>query len=136
MISNNIIKSQSKYENVKLFYMTGIPSSEIENKIQNTGAEGYFLKPFDLTDLNCLFDILKPLRIIVGGSTIVHEGFRRKRLANGNVAGYSRYLAGDVLSRRDPLFLRHPNPSVFNMVSVFPVVIISAGVFQMMGGIV
>ncbi|MFX1274358.1 MAG: response regulator [Promethearchaeota archaeon] len=53
-----IIKSKLKYGNVKLFYITAFPSTEIEKNIVETGADGYFLKPFNLSDLNSLFDIL------------------------------------------------------------------------------
>ena len=52
------VKSDPKYRNLKLYYMTGLPISDIEKKIINTGADGFFLKPFNLRDLNCLFDII------------------------------------------------------------------------------
>lgn len=53
-----MIKSTIRYKKIKLFYMTAFPNPEIENKIVETEAEGFFLKPFNLSDLNTLFDIL------------------------------------------------------------------------------
>ena len=52
------IKSESKKKDIKLYYMTGLPINDIETKIIDTGADGFFLKPFNLKDLNCLFDIM------------------------------------------------------------------------------
>jgi len=53
-----IIKSNPKNNSLKLFYITGLPISDIGSEINDSGADGFFLKPLNLTDLNCLFDIL------------------------------------------------------------------------------
>jgi len=52
------IKSNSKFKNVKIFYITAIPEDEVEEKIGETEADGYFLKPFDFLDFEKLFYFL------------------------------------------------------------------------------
>ncbi len=53
------IKQNEVYKNIPLYFLTAIPKSEIEKKLEETGADGYILKPFDFSDFDFLFDILK-----------------------------------------------------------------------------
>lgn len=53
-----IIKSDKKLKDVPVFYITAIPESEVSKKLKETGAEGYFLKPFNMKEFNTLFDYL------------------------------------------------------------------------------
>ena len=52
------IKSNPKYKNIPVYFLTAISASEVEMHLEDTGANGYILKPFDLSDFNDLFKIL------------------------------------------------------------------------------
>jgi CheY-like chemotaxis protein len=52
------IKSRKNKENIPIFYITAVSASEVQNKLKETGANGYFLKPFDFTKFPILFDYL------------------------------------------------------------------------------
>jgi len=52
------IKSNQKYKNIPVYFLTAISASEVEMHLEDTGANGYILKPFDLSDFNKLFEIL------------------------------------------------------------------------------
>ena len=52
------IKSIEKLKNIPIFYITAIPRSEVVDKLEETGANGYFLKPFDFTSFEILLDYL------------------------------------------------------------------------------
>ena len=52
------IKSLDKFKNTPIFYITAIPESEVSEKLKETGAEGYLLKPFNFPDFKILFDFL------------------------------------------------------------------------------
>ncbi len=52
------IKSDNKFENIPIYYITAVPESEVKKNLKNTGAEGYFLKPFDMTQFNVLLKYL------------------------------------------------------------------------------
>jgi CheY-like chemotaxis protein len=53
------IKSHDSFKNVPVFYVTAVPESKVESKIQETMADGYILKPFNLLDLKFLFEYLQ-----------------------------------------------------------------------------
>ncbi len=53
-----MIKSNPKFKNIPVFYITAISVDEVENKLPETKANGYFLKPFDFKKLEILFDYL------------------------------------------------------------------------------
>lgn len=53
-----LIKSEKKLKNVPIFYITAVPESEVYEKTKETGAEGYFLKPFNMTQFNVLLEYL------------------------------------------------------------------------------
>lgn len=53
------IKSHEFLKNIPVFYLTAVPGPKVEKKMEETKADGYILKPFDLVDLEFLFDYLK-----------------------------------------------------------------------------
>ena len=52
------IRSIERFKNVPIFYITAIPESEVNEKLKETGANGFFLKPFNFSDLKILSDYL------------------------------------------------------------------------------
>ena len=52
------IKSLEKFKKIPIFYITAIPESEVSEKLEETGAEGFLLKPFNFPDFKILFDYL------------------------------------------------------------------------------
>ncbi len=52
------IKSEEKFKNLLIFYITAVPRSEVEGKIDETGADGFFLKPFEYSDFDRLGDYI------------------------------------------------------------------------------
>ena len=52
------IKSNENLTKVPVFYITAVPRSEVVGKMSETGADGYFLKPFDFSKFKILFDYL------------------------------------------------------------------------------
>jgi CheY-like chemotaxis protein len=52
------IKSNKKLEKIPIIYITAVPGPRVEEKLKETNADGYILKPFDLTDLDILFEYL------------------------------------------------------------------------------
>ena len=55
------IKSDEKFKSIPLYYLTAIPGSEVEKNIEETGADGYILKPFDLSDFEPILNKLQLL---------------------------------------------------------------------------
>ena len=52
------IKSNSKFKNIPIFYITAVPESEVKEELKITGADGYFLKPFDMSQFNLVLNYL------------------------------------------------------------------------------
>ena len=52
------IKSDENLKDVPVFYITAIPESEVSKKMEETGADGFILKPFNFSDFEALFDYL------------------------------------------------------------------------------
>jgi CheY-like chemotaxis protein len=52
------IKSNKNLKEIPVFYITAVPGFKVESKMKQTMANGYILKPFDLPDLEFLFDYL------------------------------------------------------------------------------
>ena len=50
------IKSEEKFKDLLIFYITAVPRNEVEGKIDETGADGFFLKPFDYLEFDHLSD--------------------------------------------------------------------------------
>ncbi|TKJ22034.1 MAG: hypothetical protein CEE42_13370 [Promethearchaeota archaeon Loki_b31] len=54
-----IIKSNTNLKNIPVYYITAVTKSEVNENLKETKADGYFLKPFNLEELNVLFEYLK-----------------------------------------------------------------------------
>lgn len=52
------IKSNKQLKNIPIFYISAVPESEVNNKISETKADGYFLKPFNISEFNKLLKYL------------------------------------------------------------------------------
>ena len=52
------IKSSEKFSNIPLIYLTAVPGNKVNEKIEETKADGYILKPFDLSDFEFVFQYL------------------------------------------------------------------------------
>jgi CheY-like chemotaxis protein len=53
------IKSDKLYQNIPVYFLTAISGSEVESRLEETGANGYILKPFNFSDFDVLFKLLK-----------------------------------------------------------------------------
>ncbi len=53
------IKEEDAYKDIPLYFLTAIPESEVEKKLEETGADGYILKPFDFSDFEIVFKTLQ-----------------------------------------------------------------------------
>ncbi len=52
------IKSDNKLKKVPVYFITAVPENEVYEKIKETRAEGYFLKPFNMSEFNTLLNQL------------------------------------------------------------------------------
>jgi len=52
------IKSNPNFKKIPIYYITALPGSEVIDKIEETGADGYFLKPFTFSQFEALFEFL------------------------------------------------------------------------------
>ncbi len=52
------IKSSEKFSNIPIIYLTAVPGNKVNEKIEETKADGYILKPFDLSDFEIVFQYL------------------------------------------------------------------------------
>ena len=50
------IKSDEDYNDIPIFFITAVPENEVKPKIKETMADGYFLKPFNFSEFEKLFD--------------------------------------------------------------------------------
>lgn len=53
-----IIKADKKLKHVPIYYITAVSSHEVENRLEETSANGYFLKPFKFEEFEILFKLL------------------------------------------------------------------------------
>jgi CheY-like chemotaxis protein len=53
------IKSDKQWSNIPVYFLTAIAGSEVEKNLKETKADGYILKPFNFSDFEVLFEILK-----------------------------------------------------------------------------
>ena len=53
-----IIKSDDQLKHIPIFYITAVASYEVEKRIHDTGAQGFFLKPFNFPEFEILFKLL------------------------------------------------------------------------------
>ena len=54
-----IIKSDDKFKDIPIFYITAMPESEVRKMLKDTGALGFLRKPFNFEDFKILFNYLK-----------------------------------------------------------------------------
>jgi len=52
------IKSNAKIKKVSIYYITAVTPLEVKEHVKETGADGYFLKPFKMGDFDVLFSYL------------------------------------------------------------------------------
>lgn len=52
------IKNNEHTMDIPIYYVTAVPRAKVEEMMVETKADGMILKPFNLTDLNFLFDFL------------------------------------------------------------------------------
>jgi CheY-like chemotaxis protein len=53
------MKANSKLKDIPVYFLTAIPSIEVEKKALELGATGSILKPFNLTDFDVIYKYLK-----------------------------------------------------------------------------
>ena len=53
------IRENSSLKEVPIFFLTAVPSLEVEKKIHELNATGAIFKPFNLNDFKVLYDYLK-----------------------------------------------------------------------------
>ncbi len=53
------MKANSKLKDIPVYFLTAIPSIEVEKKVLELGATGSILKPFNLTDFDVIYKYLK-----------------------------------------------------------------------------
>ncbi|MGV9170968.1 MAG: response regulator [Promethearchaeia archaeon] len=56
------IKFNDATEEIPVYYLTAIPESKVKEKIDDTRADGYILKPFNLSNLGFLIDKLNEMQ--------------------------------------------------------------------------
>ena len=52
------IKSSEKFSNIPIIYLTAVPGNKVNEKIEETKADGTILKPFNLSDFEFVFQYL------------------------------------------------------------------------------
>ena len=53
------IKNNPQLRKVHVFFLTALPQTDIEKKMEETKADGYILKPFDFSDFEKIFKYIK-----------------------------------------------------------------------------
>ncbi len=52
------IKSDKKYKHIPIYYITALPESEVKQKMEETGVDGLFIKPFNLSEFEIIYNHL------------------------------------------------------------------------------
>lgn len=52
------LKIDDNYKNMPIYYITAIPESEVKKKMEETGADGFFIKPFNFDEFEVLYNYL------------------------------------------------------------------------------
>ena len=52
------IKADEKLKDIPVYYITAVPEAEVHSKMSETKANGYILKPFNISEFNILLDYL------------------------------------------------------------------------------
>lgn len=58
------IKQNETFKDIPIYFLTAIPESEVEKKLEETKADGYILKPFDFSDFEIVFEKLQIVKQI------------------------------------------------------------------------
>jgi CheY-like chemotaxis protein len=53
------LRSEARFKDVPIYYITAVQENEVRSKATETGADGYFLKPFDMRKFRQLYNNLK-----------------------------------------------------------------------------
>ena len=53
------VKSDESTRHIPVYFLSGLPETEVKSKSELAGADGFILKPFNLSDLRKLLDYLK-----------------------------------------------------------------------------
>lgn len=53
------IKTKSTLKDIPVYYITAVPEAEVAEKLKETGAEGYILKPFEIENFNSIIQTVK-----------------------------------------------------------------------------
>ncbi|NVM37178.1 MAG: response regulator [Candidatus Lokiarchaeota archaeon] len=53
------IKSDKEWANIPVYFLTAIAGNEVEKNLADTKSDGFILKPFNFSDFEVIFDILK-----------------------------------------------------------------------------
>ncbi|TFF88045.1 MAG: response regulator [Promethearchaeota archaeon] len=56
------LKSKDKYKNIPVYFLTGLPESDVKEAVSEANADGYILKPFNLADFKVLFNHLDKVK--------------------------------------------------------------------------
>jgi len=52
------IKENEKFRDIPVIYLTAVPKNQVSEKMKETKADGFILKPFDLADFEFVFQFL------------------------------------------------------------------------------
>jgi response regulator RpfG family c-di-GMP phosphodiesterase len=52
------LKADKKFKDIPVFFLTAVPSVEVEKKAIELGATGSISKPFNLTDFDVIYKYL------------------------------------------------------------------------------
>jgi len=52
------IKENEKFKDIPVIYLTAVPGNQVSEKVGETKADGFILKPFDLADFDFVFQYL------------------------------------------------------------------------------
>ena len=53
------IKTKNTLKDIPVYYITAVPEEEVAEKLKETGAEGYILKPFEVENFNSIIQSVK-----------------------------------------------------------------------------
>ena len=56
--AQNAIKADDNSKDIRIYFLTAVPIAKVESMMDETNADGVIQKPFNLSDLNLLFDQL------------------------------------------------------------------------------
>ncbi|MHA1197601.1 MAG: response regulator [Promethearchaeota archaeon] len=54
-----ILKSDKRWKDIPIYFLTAISATEVKKNLKETKADGYILKPFNFSDFEIIFHVLK-----------------------------------------------------------------------------